>query len=756
MGKQKENKNIHKQEKKSFLIRLGDFITDYRYLLLVLFLGLAIFCFVNINNVDINNNIASYLPADTETKKGIDIMEEEFGSFDTINLMVSDISLEDANILLEKLSKIDNVENVLFDGTSSSYQNEKALYTLNLKGVADGKLDQVKEDILQVVEDREYDIYSESFEDATDGINLALLLAVIVIVTILLFTSKTYFEPVIAFIIFGISIILNMGSNFILGEISYITKAIAIILQLALSIDYVIIFMNQFMKEIEDTDDKLLAIKKTISKASPEVFASSLTTISGLLALLFMQLRIGGDIGIVLSKGIICSLITVIFVMPSLFSLFTNIILKLKKKEKKEKEEANKVGALILKARNALLPIFLVLVVISICLIPNYKYVYNIASANSIRLSENTKALNNIEKEFGNTNNLVVLVKNKDKDYSKELELVNELKKNEKITSIMSLGSYELGENISLGAKINYLELASIFKIDPEISLNLYKYYANVNNQLEQLIDVNNYKVSVIDLLYFLNSSSDVLMLPDEIKEQISTYYNILDESISLFESDSYSRIILNLDMPVEGVETYDFVETVRNTVERYYNDVVLVGNTINAMDLANSFTADNLIITGITILFVAIILLFTFKSVWMTLFLILTIEGSVLINFGIVSLLGKEIFFMSYIVVSAIQMGATIDYAIVIATRYKQLREKCDKDEAIVRTLQDRLPAVITSGLILLIAGFLIGFISSSAVISSIGLFLGIGTLISLLATIFVLPAILYLGDKLIVKVKE
>lgn len=741
----------NKKDKKSFLVILGDFITNYRYFLLVLFLGMFIFCFININNVDINDSIVSYLPDDTETKQGIDIMENEFGSLDTIKLMVSDIPLESANDLVSKLSEIENVETVLFDGTETSYKNEKALYTIELNEVTDEQIDKVKEDIENVISEEKYDIYSESFEDPTDGIGLALILAIIVIIVILLLTSKTYFEPIIAFIIFGISIVLNMGSNFLLGEISYITKAIAVILQLALSIDYVIIFMNQFMKEINDTDDKLLAIKKTVSKSMPEIFASSLTTISGLLALIFMQLKIGGDIGIVLSKGILCSLLTVVLVMPSLLSIFSNVIIKCKKKDKERK--LTKLSEVILKSRKVLLPVFVVLVIGSVFLISNYKYVYNTASASSIRLSENAKALNNIEKEFGNNNMLVILAKNEDKDFTKELELVNKLKENSKITSITSLGSYEISENVYLGTKVNAIELSRIFNIDVELSLNLFKYYANQNNELDQLSNINDYRISIIDIIYFLNNNLDNLPLTDEIKNELVMYYNTLNDSKILLESGEYSRFILNLGTFVEDEETYDLIEYIRSTTLEYYEDVILVGNTINAMDLESSFTSDNLIITEITILFVAIILLFTFKSIWMTLLLILTIEGSILINFSIVSLLGKEIFFMAYIVVSAIQMGATIDYAIVIASRYKQLREKYDKKESVIKTLEDRLPAVITSGLILLIAGFLIGFISSSSVISSIGLFLGIGTLISLMATIFILPAILYLFDKFIVK---
>lgn len=743
-----------KNNKKGFLIKLGDFITNFRYLLLVLFLGLSIFCFININNVNINDSIVSYLPDSTETKQGIDIMESEFGSSDTIKLMVSDIKLEDANKLINELSKINNVESVLFDGTDNSYKNEKALYTIQLKELNDEEIDAIKKDIEKVVSNNSYDLYSEAFEDATDGIDVALMIAIVVIIVILLVTSKTYFEPIIAFIIFGISIVLNMGSNFLLGEISYITKAIAVILQLALSIDYVIIFMNQFMKEIDDTSDKILAIKKTVSKAMPEVFASSLTTISGLMALVFMQLKIGGDIGIVLSKGIICSLLTVILVMPSLLDIFTNVIVKLKKKEHHQK--SSKLSKFILNSRKVLLPIFMILVVISICLIPNYKYVYNTSSAHSFRLSENTKALNNIEKEFGTNNMLVLLIKNTDKDFTKELELVNKLKENNNITSVTSLGSYELGNDVYLGTKVNYLEFASILNIDPNLSLNLYKYYASKNSELDKLSNINDYKISIISLIYFVNDNIDILPLTEEMKLQVKVYYNSLNESKGLLESENYSRILLNLNVPIESEETYELIDEIRNISKDYYDDVILVGNTINAMDLESSFTSDNIIITGITIFFVAIILLVTFKSLWMTLLLILTIEGSILINFGIVSLLGKEIFFMAYIVVSAIQMGATIDYAIVIASRYKQLREKHDKKESVVKTLEDRLPAVITSGLILLIAGFLIGFISSSTVISSIGLFLGIGTFISLLATIFVLPAILYLFDKLVIKQKD
>ena len=188
-----------------------------------------------------------------------------------------------------------------------------------------------------------------------------------------------------------------------------------------------------------------------------------------------------------------------------------------------------------------------------------------------------------------------------------------------------------------------------------------------------------------------------------------------------------------------------------KEDVKKNYSDVTMVGESISARDLKDTFSKDNLKITFVTVLFIVIILLFTFKSIGMTCLLVLTIEGSILINFGLATLMHNKIFFISYIIVSAIQMGATIDYAIVMASRYQMLRTKLGKQNALIGALKDSLPAIITSGLILMIAGFLIGYISDSGVVASIGMFLGIGTLISMICTIFVLPSILYAFDRII-----
>lgn len=735
--------------KKNFLVKLGDFIVNFRYLFLAIFAVLAVICTININNAKVNYDITSYLKDDTETKIGIDLMKKEFGELNQMQVLLTDISYDDALDKVEQIRNIDNVENVSFNNTKDYYKNNNALIVVELGNVSDNIKGKVEDKIEHIVDDSEYYIYVENNEDAVNGMNTIFLVVVLIIVAVLLLTSKSYFNIVLAFIVFGISILLNMGSNFLLGEISYITKSIAIVLQLGLSLDYLIIFLNHHMKEVKDDDNLILAVKKTVTKSVKEIFASSLTTIAGLIALVFMQLKIGGDIGIVMSKGIVCSMLTVILLLPCLLIIFNKPIMKLE--HKNFVPNTKKLSRFILKSRKALLPIFIIIVLSAVYLMGKYNYVYNVYSVKSITKSDTQIALDKIESNFGNHNRLVILVENKDKDYNKELELFSELSKNENILSMTSIGSQEIGNNIYLGSKLDYNTLAQVLNITPELSLNLYKYYANENNELDKLANINEYKITMMDLIYFLEDNQDKLPLSDDMKLMIDNYYNTIDNSINLLESDNYSRFILELKTDVEGDETFELLDDIKDVTNKYYGSSTLVGESVSARDLSDTFSHDNLIITLITIVFIALILLCTFKSLGMTLLLILTIEGSILINFGITTLMGGNIFFMSYIVVSAIQMGATIDYAIVMSSRYLALRNKMNKKDAMIGALTDSTPAIITSGLILTASGFLIGFISDSGVISSIGMALGCGTLISMICTIFILPAILFVCDKFI-----
>ena len=327
--------------------KISDFSIKYRYLLLGLFFLIFIFTFLNINNVKINNNIINYLPDNTETKKGLTLMNDEFGSFTSISLMVKDVN--DYKKIYSKLENIKNIENV-----SYSLKDNNALYILQIRDANEDKMVDTTYEIKKIVSDSDYYLYSSYYSGVLDGIDRILIMSVCIIFIILLITSKSSFEVFITFIIFIFAIVLNMGTNFIFKEVSYITESIAVILQLALSIDYVIIYMNEFMKSKGKTLER---IKITSTKAIKEILASSLTTISGLLALVFMKLKIGKDIGLVLTKGIISSLITVIFLMPALLVIFNKILIKTEKKKK------NKINFKVINSK-LLLSIYVLIVII--------------------------------------------------------------------------------------------------------------------------------------------------------------------------------------------------------------------------------------------------------------------------------------------------------------------------------------------------------------------------------------------------------
>ena len=724
-------------------MKVGDFIVDFRYLFVALFFVLILVSVYNLNNVQVNYDITSYLSDETETKKGLQLMEDEFGKINELQVLVTDVSYEDALQLKENLGEISHIEEISFDETENYYKDNKALFVLLLDDVSDEERSTTVDSVKDALQNKEYYLYVENGEDVVEGMNLILALAILIIVIVLFLTTTSYFEIVLAFFVFGISILLNMGTNFLFGEISYITQSIAIILQLGLSLDYFIIFMNHYMKEKNDTKDIYLAIKKTISKSIPEIFASSLTTIAGLLALVFMQLKIGADIGLILSKGILCSMLTVLLLLPFLLVLFHTCIDKTEHKVKIP--NVSKLANFIISKRKILLGIFMIFLIGSCILLPKYDYVYNIYSVKAFHERENQIALEKIEETFGTTNRLVVLFEQENKDYNKELLLTQELLQNEKIASVTSLGGYAFKNGLYLGTNLSYKDFSQIFQIPMKDSLQLYGYYLQ---EMGLAQDIETTNLSLIDLIYFLNSHSDKLLLDESLKATISSYYTKLQESISLLESPNYSRMILELKVPSEGEDAYQLLESVRDTTSSYYDNVLLVGESVSAKDLHNSFSQDNLIITLVTVLFIALIIFGTFKSIPITLLLIFVIEGSILMNFGVQTLLGNEIFFISYIIVCAIQMGATIDYAIVLTNRYLQLRKKNERREALIRAINDCLPTIVTSGFILTIAGFLIGFISSSGVVSSIGFFLEFGTLISMLITIFVLPTFLYMGD--------
>lgn len=749
MSGEKNSENI--------MIKIARFIVDKRKPIYLIFFAMVVFCIGSMDKVKVNNDITSYLPPQTETRRGLTIMEDEFITLGAAEVMISNITYEKANQLAENISMVPGVSEVKFDDTKEHYKNAAALFTLSFDGEADDArtilaMQTIREQL------KEYDIAisSEIGQDTSASLqkemSLILMIAAVVIVAVLLFTSISYLEVIVFIIVFGVSAILNMGTNYWFGEISFITNAIAVVLQLALAIDYAIIFCHRYMEERQVLDARQADIV-ALSKAIVEITSSSLTTISGLVALMLMELRIGFDMGIVLSKGILCSLLTVFLLMPALIMLFNKGIDKTM--HKSFVPRITYWGKMVLKTRFILPAMFLVILVAGILFSGKCEYVFSVNSIDGSNKSEYQLAMEKISHNFSNSNTIAVLVPQG--DFQKEGAILRRVEKLEPIKSATGLANIEVEDGRMLTDKMSPRQFAELAGVDIELARLLYQAYGlSVEEYGAIFQEPDEYAVPLIDIFLFLCEQKDkgVVSLTDEQNEKVEELQDTLSDGIAQLQGKNWSRLVFVADVPEESEETFAMLDEIRVITKEYYGDkAVIVGNSTNARDLSESFSADNMKISILTVLFVMVILLFTFKSAGLPVLLVLTIQGSIWINFSFPYLTGTNMFFLSYLIVSAIQMGATIDYAIVITNRYLTLKSQMEPKEAIVETLNQSFPTIFTSGSIMTVAGFLIAGISTDSTIGSIGLALGRGTLTSIILVMTVLPQILLLCDSIIEK---
>ena len=737
------------------MTKLARFIVDKRKAFFLVFIAALIFCGASVNKVQINNDITSYLPPDTETRRGLTLMDQEFVTLGTANVMVSNVTYDTATALAGRLEQLSGVSEVAFDDTADHYQDSAALFTVTFDGEA---ADPATVEALHRVEDalEGYDV-SVSTEVGRDTsaslqqeMTVILLIAAAVIVVVLLFTSKSYMEVPVYLIVFVAAAVLNMGTNFIFGTISFITNSIAVVLQLALAIDYAIIFCHRYMEERDGGLDPREADIAALSKAIVEISSSSLTTISGLVALMLMQLRIGFDMGIVLAKGIVCSMLCVFFLMPGLLMVFQGPIDRTR--HKNLVPQINFWGKGVVKLRFVLPPIFLAVVIAGAVLSGKCVYVFDANDADFDNKPAWQLADEKVTAAFGKKNTIAMLVPRG--DYHKEQLILEQVSQLPQVTQVTGLANIPVEDGRMLTDDISPRQFAELAGVDVELARLLFQAYGlSVEEYGAIFQDPDDYAVPLLDIFQFLLEQKDkgVVTLTGDQAKQVEDLQAQLDAGLKQLQGEHWTRMVFVADVPTEGEETYALLDQIRAIGQDYYDDVVLVGNSTNAFDLASSFSGDNLKISVLTALFVMVILLFTFKSAGLPVLLVLTIQGSIWINFSFPVLTDTNLFFLSYLVVSSIQMGATIDYAIVITNRYLELKTSMEPRQAVVEALSQSFPTILTSGSIMAVAGFLIGGISTDATIGSVGLTLGRGTLTSILLVMTVLPQLLLLGDTLI-----
>lgn len=791
-----------KSETSGTLYRFSSFVVRARWAFIALFLVAMILCAVFIPMIEVKYDLSSYMPEDSKTNIALSLLKEQFDDKGMAYVMVKGVSEEQATELAGTIGSIDGVNMATFiPGSPTSYNEESqsALFTVILDDYdsTEGAFAAV-ENIIDTLDEGGYENYltgqsAYSYftrletEDSMLKIGIVIVVAILLI---LLFTSRTYFELVPMLAVFGVSVLLNMGTNAIFPGISYISNLITIVLQLALSLDYSIILLHRFMEERQVYADVKQALSVALSKGIVEILSSSLTTIAGLLALALMSLPIGVEIGLALAKGIVASLISVIFLMPALLS-FSDKPLK-KSEHKNFVPSVVKSSRAIVKARKVIVPLFLVIVVLAGVGQGFNTYSFNYNSGSMIVSGQDAIK----EAGFGTLNTLVVVVP-REGGVEKEKQLIEAIVEDggefdkDGIVNDTNINAIAYTEMMGIGFG-DYLTKAQIQEsiapllgqadlsgmgikaedIDAMIGV-LFDDYCEQNG----ITPAEDTSVMVADLLDYMTDDigDNVLSLMgsklfaalEEVGVKIDfrapglldtaeTFYDMLAQvrfGIDNLRSADYSRITFTLDAGVEDEASFALIDRLYAGLGEYYEEFYITGESVACYDMADYFEVDNMVVCLCTLGFILVILLFTFRNFSLPIILALAIQGGIWINFAIPFLAGNSVTFIGYLIITAIQMGATIDYAIVLTNRYRTTKHLYpDRYTAMAESENAVFSTIITSGSILTITGFALG-IAASGVVAQLGILLGIGTLASILIVLLILPSLLLVTEKLVEK---
>lgn len=526
--------------------------------------------------------------------------------------------------------------------------------------------------------------------DCVETQTMYALIAVGIVVLVILFMFTTSFwEPVLYLIAIGVAVIINMGSNVIMGSVSYLTSGVAGILQLALSMDYSIFLLTRFKQEKEKTPDVEQAMINAIKASLSPISASSLTTIASFIALMFMSYTIGLDMGIVFTKGVIFSLLSVFMLLPGL-AIYTNKLI-VKTEHRSFKSTFRKSTGVILKWRKVISGIMLVVIVLGAVGQNFMQFGYGDTATFGSEGSLIHEDKEEIEDVFGSQNQLAVLIK-------KEVAERSVTTEDGKETTLESVLTNKLAEK---------------------------EYIITAQSK------------SVID------ESGMSGILPDVFLKQFDN-------------GGKYRRMVTYLDLPEEGKETEKAISEIRaifseNGVNK--GEYYLLGGSSSAIEIKDIVTVDYTVITWVSIVLVMIILFITFRSAILPLLLVFVIQGSVWISMSISVLTGDTLVFIGYMIVSAVMLGATIDYGILLTSNYLEARKNEGKNDAMKKAVAKSSRAILTSSMILCCAGVVIAMMSTMPAIVVFGELIARTAATSLVLVFILLPCLLTLFDKWIAK---
>lgn len=890
--------------------RLTNFIVNKRIFILIVMLILTVISIFLIPKVSVNSNMAKYLPNDSSMRQGISLTEKEFPvkkeSY-TVRVMFKGLDSEKKTELKDALAAIENVDSVSYDKDSSDYnRGEYTLYILNTEfGYDTGEEADIEKQVTEKFSG--YEVTVKNDDTSAPDIPISVYLAAFgIILVVLLVSCGSYFEPVLFLITIGIAVVLNLGTNFFLGEISDVSFGIAAVLQLALSMDYSIILMNRYRQELKITDDRKEAMANALRAAFGAITGSAVTTIVGLLVLVFMSFKIGADIGIVLAKGVAFSMLCVFTVLPSLIILLHKLIEKTEKKERTKKagkkNPSVSLGKLSYRFRSIIAVLFVVLLFITGYLQSGTKTFYTLsendtiadvfpkdntivllyANADEIKIADIAAAL---EKE--DVKNIVSYPTTIGKQCTvKEMsdmlsKMGDKLQMDEKLLNIvyyhyrtngktdpMTLSDFigflsdtvavdpmfsgyidessaeqltalkpltdknkltapmppaALAQSLGMGAE----QVTQLFMLrygseyTPDKTMSLYEFVSFLTDNVLPKTEYNimfddgakiklyrtkaiadavvsgkkftteemakfvgeisdKFNESTVELLYLYSESlkqgnnrgtmspetlvkhierlasetSFSSLLTAQQKDIITRAGKQIDDDVRQLKRGALSRMIVTTKLPVESEKTAAFVKEMTELCnEKLSGEYHLIGSSIMVDEMESGFGREQLIITLLTAASIFIVVALTFRSLAIPAILVLIVQCGVFITVSALGAIGGSMYYLALLIVECILMGATIDYGILFTSYYREMRATLSVDEAIVAAYKGSIHTILTSGTIMVLITAVIGPLFGNPAIEQIVRTLSVGCASAMFLILFILPGILALCDKIVVR---
>ena len=683
------------------MVNFGKKVVKYRVLILILGVLLLIPSVFGYLNTRVNYDVLTYLPDNIETMKGQDILVNDFGTGAFSMFIVDGMEEKDVAELKEKIEKVDHVANVIWYDSIADISVPMSMLPDDIYDVfnsdtgtmmaiffdegtsSDGTMDAIAQ--IRKIAGKQCFLSGMSAV-VTDTKNLAeketpvyVLIAVILAVIVLGLTMESFFVPLLFMLSIGMAIIYNLGSNYFMGEISYITKALAAVLQLGVTLDYSIFLMHSYEEQqVRYDGDKKRAMAHAISQTFSSVMGSSITTIAGFIALCFMSFTLGLDIGIVMVKGVIFGVIACVTILPSMILCCDKIIEKTK-----HKPFLPDIGRISDKVTKR----YLVYVVLFLLFL--FPAIYG--------------------------NNHTAVYYNLDETLPKDLPSI--------------IANEKLKEDYDMNTTHMILVDSSVSSTD-------------VNKMIKEMDKVDGVKWALgLDSLVGPSVPSD--MIPESVS--------------SMLKNDKYQLLLVNSEYKVASDEVNAQIKTLNKILHKYDKTGMLICEGPLTADLIDITDQDFKTVSAVSIGIIFVIILVLFKSISLPVILVGVIEFAIFVNMGIPYYTGTKLPFVASIVIGTIQLGSTVDYAILMTTRYKRERNHgANKHDAITTAHRVSAQSIMVSALSFFAATIGVGLYSNIDMISSLCILMARGALISMVVVIFVLPSMFMVFDKVIVKTSK